>query len=270
MAMKHYPTYLQSLGLLLIFLLCSIISMLVITPFFSHESPIGLSLIYTLSLCLAIGFGLFIRRQYQFPVKRFSVIAALIASISLIGTHIFLDPLTSLIPPSELMNKMFLETVKQPVPYFFMIVIAAPILEELFFRGLILDGFLKNYEPKYAILASAFLFALIHGNLPQGVGAFLSGILIGWVYWKTNSVLPGIFMHLINNLISFISVMLTPKEELFMSMRDSIGNNLYYWLIVVGGGTIALGGIGVLVKSYFKMNDPDQAQMEKSVDQPKD
>lgn len=253
--MRHYPTYFQSLGLLLIFLLCSIISVLIVIPFFSYESPIGLSLIYTLSLCLTIGFGLFIRRQYLFPIKRFSIVAVLIASVSLIGIHVFLDPLTSLIPPSELMNKMLLETVKQPVPYFFMIVVAAPVLEELFFRGIILDGFLKNYDPKYAILASAFLFAVIHGNLPQGVGAFLSGLLIGWVYWKTGSVLAGIIIHLINNLISFISVMLAPEAELFMSLRDSIGNPLYYWLIVVGGGAIALAGIGVLAKNYFKVDD---------------
>jgi len=268
--MKHYPTYLQSLGLLLIFLLCSIISVLIVMPFFSYESAIGMSLIYSLSLCLAIGFGLFIRRQYQFPIKRFPVLAVLIAGISLIVIHLFLDPLTSLVPPSELFNKMLLDTVKQPVQYFFMIVIAAPILEELFFRGIILDGFLKNYKPKYAILASAFLFGVIHGNLPQGISAFLSGILIGWVYWKTNSVLPGIFMHLINNLISFISVMLTPKEELFMSMRDSIGNPLYYWLIVVGSGVIVLAGIGILTKYYFKLDGSGSAQGEGQLHLPKD
>ncbi len=265
--MKHYPTYLQSLGLLFIFILCSVIAMLVVTPYYSHESGIGLSVIYTLSLCLAIGLGLFIRRQYQFPFKRFSVLAVLIASVSLVGIHVFLDPLTSLIPPSELMNKILLETVKQPMPYFFMIVIAAPILEELFFRGIILDGFLKNYEPKYAILASAFLFAVIHGNLPQGIGAFLSGLLIGWAYWKTGSVLSGIIIHLINNLISFISVMLTPETELFMSMHDAIGNSLYYWLLVVGGGVIALAGIGVLTKCYFKMNNPEHTLAEEPIDQ---
>jgi uncharacterized protein len=268
--MKHYPTYLQSLGLLLIFLLCSIISMLIIIPFFSFDSAIGLSLIYTLSLCLAIGFGLFIRRQYQFPFKRFPVVAVLLAGICLICIHLLLDPLTSLVPPSELFNKMLLETIKQPVPYFFMIVIAAPILEELFFKGIILDGFLKNYKPKYAILASAFLFAVIHGNLPQGIGAFLSGILIGWVYWKTGSVLSGIIIHLINNLVSFISVMLTPETELFMSMRDSIGNPLYYWLIVVSGGVIALAGIVVLTKYYFKMADSVETLQKESMPHPKD
>ncbi|NOS93211.1 MAG: CPBP family intramembrane metalloprotease [Cyclobacteriaceae bacterium] len=244
--------------------------MLIVIPFFSHESAIGLSLIYSLSLCLALGFGLFIRRQYQFPVKRFSVVPVLIASVSLVGIHLLLDPVTSLVPPSELFNKMLLETVKQPEPYFFMIVIAAPVLEELFFRGIILDGFLKNYNPKYAILASAFLFAVIHGNLPQGIGAFLSGILIGWVYWKTGSVVAGIIIHLINNLVSFVSIMLTPEAELFMSMRDSIGNPLNYWLLVVGSGLIALTGIGVLAKYYFTMADAVETLQEESMHQPKD
>lgn len=209
-------------------------------------------MIYSVSFCLAIGFGLLIRGEYAFPSKPFPIAIVLLGAVSLIALHLFLDPLISLIPPSELLNKLVTEIVKEPRLYFFMIVLAAPILEELFFRGIILDGYLKNYEPKQAVLVSAFLFGAFHGNLPQGVGAFLSGILIGWIYWKTNSILAAISIHLINNFVSYISVMLTPKDQLLMNMRDSIGIPLYYWLIVIGSGIVAVAGIGVLAKYYLK------------------
>jgi membrane protease YdiL (CAAX protease family) len=214
-----------------------------------------LSLIYTLSLILTIGLGLLIRRNYQFPTRKFPILIIPIGAFCLLGTQLFLDPITSLVPSSELLNKMLLETVHQPIPYFFMIVVAAPILEELLFRGLILDGFLKNYKPQYAILGSAFLFGVVHGNLPQGIGAFLAGILIGWIYWKTGSILAGIFIHLINNLVSFISVILTSESELFNSMSESIENPIYYWLLVIGSGAIGIAGISLLLKYYFRNGD---------------
>ncbi len=175
-----------------------------------------------------------------------------IAVVVFLSIHLALDPLTNLIPLSDLLKNMILETLQNPVAFFFMIVIAAPLLEELLFRGIILDGFLKNYHPWKAIFFSAFLFALIHGNLSQGVGAFLGGLLIGWIYWKSQSVIPGIIIHLVNNLVAFISVMLTPAADIYKSTAEQIDNPLWYWLMVVGCSLMAVGGTWFLHSYYFK------------------
>lgn len=250
--MKFYPTYWQSLGLLLIWLLCTILSVLVILPFFSHESGIGMSLIYTLSMALTIGAAMLLRRDYTFALNKFSPAMILIAIVTVLSAHLFLDPLTNLVPLSDTLKKIIIETARHPLPFFFMIVIAAPILEELLFRGVILDGLLKNYEPWKAIGFSAFLFALVHGNLAQGIGAFVIGLLIGWIYWKTQSIIPGIIVHFLNNLIAFIGVVSTPEEEIFESLSDQIGNPFLYWLLVVGCGLISIAGVWVLYGKYFR------------------
>jgi uncharacterized protein len=256
--MKYYPTYLQSFGLLLIFLLSTILSLLVVMPFFSYESAIGMSLIYTLSIGLTIGGGLLIRQDFTFKLRGTHPMIVLLSSIAFVCLHIFLDPITSLIPLPEVLKKIFYETLQQPIPYFFMLVMAAPVLEELLFRGVILDGLLRNYKSTRAIAFSAFLFALVHGNLAQGVGAFFGGLLIGWVYWKTQSVIPGILIHMVNNLLAYTATLLTPKEDVLKNLSEEFSNPIYYWLVIVICGGITLICVWILYNRYLKTLQIDE------------
>ena len=70
----------------------------------------------------------------------------------------FGDPLSVLIPMPDLVKKMFDDLFDPNVATFFSVIIAAPILEEAIFRGIILNGLLKNYPPQTAIIASAAIF----------------------------------------------------------------------------------------------------------------
>ena len=82
------------------------------------------------------------------------------------------------------------------------IAIVGPVLEELLFRGAITHALLQQYNPTKAILISAFIFGIFHINPIQVVAAFLIGLLLAWVYYKTASLLPCILMHILNNSIS--------------------------------------------------------------------
>ena len=176
----------------------------------------------------------------------------LVASVTVMSLHLFIDPITNLVPPSDTLKRIFKETIQHPISFFAMIVIAAPVLEELLFRGVVLDGLLKNYDPRKAISFSALLFAIVHGNLAQGIGAFMIGLFIGWIYWKTGSVVPGILIHFTNNLVSYLIIISTKEEELFTSFSELVANPLFYWLLIVVGGLISATGIWLLHKKYFK------------------
>ena len=67
-------------------------------------------------------------------------------------------------------------------------VIIAPVFEETIYRGIILNGMLKKYSPKKAIIVSSLIFGLIHLNLPQGLNAFVLGLIIATVYYYTRSL----------------------------------------------------------------------------------
>ena len=248
---KSYPTYTQSVLLLLIWLLCTLLSVLLVIPFFSVESGIGLSLMYTISMLLTVIAGLFLRGYWRFETSSFPVVVILISIISILSWHIVLEPLQYMIPISETVLRMFKDMQNQPYTFFFMVVVAAPIFEEALFRGIILDGFLKNYKPWHGIFVSAFLFALIHGNLTQGISAFALGVLFGWIYWKTNSIIPCILLHFINNLIAFVGTSISAEEDFNKSLRESMSNDTAYGILYVFSIAIAIGSVWVIHEKYF-------------------
>src|SRR5262249_36538871 len=70
---------------------------------------------------------------------------------------------------------------------------------ELFFRGYIQRRLLKRWSPAVAILITAALFALSHGNLPQIAVTFPMGIWLGVLAWRTGSVWPSMLCHVFWN-----------------------------------------------------------------------
>lgn len=80
--------------------------------------------------------------------------------------------------------------------------------EEFIFRGLIL-GNLKKYGEFPALIISSVAFAFMHGTLLQVPFALMSGLVLGFVYLKSGSILPSVIVHFFNNFLSVISVILS-------------------------------------------------------------
>ena len=75
------------------------------------------------------------------------------------------------------------------------------IFEEVALRAGALEAF-RKYGDRFAIIASAFIFAILHGNMVQMPFAFIAGLAIGYIYVVTGSIWPGVIIHFINNLTS--------------------------------------------------------------------
>jgi uncharacterized protein len=238
---KSYPTYIQSIILLVIWFLCTVVGVLAVMPFFTIENGIGLSIMYTLSMLLTLAAGFSIRGNWKFENTPFSMPVILICVFTILSLQIVIEPLSNLVPISQELVKILKGMKSQPYTFFLMAVVAAPLLEEVLFRGIILDGYLKNYKPLHGILISAFLFGLIHGNLIQGMGAFALGVLFGWIYWKTKSLVTCVVLHAINNLIAFVGALTTPEEYFDKSMRAWIDSDANY-ILLYGICIVVLGG----------------------------
>lgn len=114
------------------------------------------------------------------------------------------------------------------------ITLIVPILEELLFRGAIEGHFLKKgWAPKWAILVSALIFGIIHGNPAQIPFAFLIGLLFGWLYYRTGSVIPGIVGHVINNSFALLTIATATKEEMSKTTMETLGTIPTYILLVL-------------------------------------
>ena len=82
---------------------------------------------------------------------------------------------------------------------FLAVVVVAPLTEEVFFRGLILNGFKQRYSEKKAVWAQAALFSLMHMNPVQMPFTLVLGALFGWLRLRTGSLWPPVLCHVLNN-----------------------------------------------------------------------
>ncbi|MBP5425190.1 MAG: CPBP family intramembrane metalloprotease [Prevotella sp.] len=122
---------------------------------------------------------------------------------------------------------------------YFAIGLLAPVCEELVFRGAVLRALLR-WTPRHwlAIAISALLFALIHANPIQMPHAFLIGLLLGWLYYRTDSIVPGIVYHWVNNSIAYVVYNFYPDPQmelidLFGSQRTVAAAVLFSLLILL-------------------------------------
>lgn len=146
---------------------------------------------------------------------------------------------SSIIDSFGLENDLSMPLTNDPsvlILFFITIAVAPPIVEELLFRGMILQS-LRRFGDGFAIVASAMLFGLFHGNFVQMVFAFIAGLVMALVDVRTNSLLPSIFIHFCNNSISFA---ITLVQRFYGDTAAANVNNA-----VLGGAVIL--GIGSLV-----------------------
>lgn len=139
------------------------------------------------------------------------------------GMMLIAEYITSLIPISgPILGEWYnlfseqLETISDDTFTVFLLVsFFAPILEEIIFRGIIQKGMINNgVKPSNAIIISALVFGLVHFNPWQFIGAFLLGIVLGVVYFKTKSLLMSILLHSFNNTLLAIMMKFYYTESL--------------------------------------------------------
>lgn len=85
--------------------------------------------------------------------------------------------------------------------------ILIPIVEELLFRGYFFDAIVILSNKNIAVIITSICFAVIHGNITQGIYAFVAGLFFGYIKSRYNKVSYTIIMHLIMN---FCSIVLAP------------------------------------------------------------
>lgn len=101
----------------------------------------------------------------------------------------------------------------------------ASLSEEVVFRGAILRSLLRSSRLSVggAIALSALMFSVIHLNPAQLPHTFVIGLLLGWMYYRTGSILPGVAYHWANNSVAYVLYNLYPDPD--MKLIDLFGTD---------------------------------------------
>ncbi len=88
----------------------------------------------------------------------------------------------------------------------FSAIVIAPVFEEILFRGIVMNEFMKIMRPWAAITLQGLIFGVIHGVLFQSIFAFVLGVLIGVVYYRTQNIKVAITCHAVFNISVIIAI----------------------------------------------------------------
>lgn len=84
------------------------------------------------------------------------------------------------------------------------LVFIAPIIEELLFRGFLLQTFLARFKPWVASLLVAVFFGVIHFEFGSLAIILFLALLLNWIFMRTKSIIPCIAFHMLNNALAFV------------------------------------------------------------------
>lgn len=99
---------------------------------------------------------------------------------------------------------------------FMTISVIGPIMEEMFYRGLVYRS-LSSFNKGFAILFSSLLFGMAHGNLGQAIPTFGVGIVLAYTYARSDSILVPILLHILNN-TCLMAISTFPRLDIILSL----------------------------------------------------
>lgn len=181
------------------------------------------------------------------PVSAGWTTGAVLAGVSLIVWADFLVAQLTFLP--DWMEQTF-HTLQTGWLGVLCMAVLGPVVEEVFFRGVLTRELLKRYKPATAILFSGLVFGVIHINPAQVVGACISGFFFAWLYARTRSILPGIFIHILNNGLSVYLMRTYPEVE---TAGELLGTTGYAVLLAVSAAVLILSMAWLLRRqNHFK------------------
>jgi membrane protease YdiL (CAAX protease family) len=212
---KDYPGFWHAVLLCVIFIALQVVLIIPLwildavfkTRLVSHPAVLGVINLSACALVLTIGWligrpamsGVLALRRVSAPAIA-SVIVASAGAIILLSE---VDNLVQFVLPTPEWIARFFNELSAPSKHLwasvFVLVMVAPLTEELLFRGLILRAFLQRFKPAAAFLLSSMLFGLLHLNPWQFIHAFALGFIFAWWYARTQSLVPSLIGHALAN-----------------------------------------------------------------------
>ena len=220
-----------------------------LTTLLHLDSTIVMVVSLVLAQLLAIGLVLVFKPAWLHAAddrNRLTVLALLMALPIIVLVNLMMEILPE---APNILDESFSQIIYNPIGML-TIAVLGPVSEELLFRAGVLGGLLKrdaernaerstfnvqrsmfnvqrstfnvqrstfNVRPWRAIMWSALLFSVAHLNPAQMPVAFLLGILLGWAYWRTGSLVAPCLIHILNNGLAVVLAWIYNSPDVTLS-----------------------------------------------------
>ena len=191
------------------------------------------------------------RASIAFPAVLICIGASVLGVLSYGFIHAFLSSVWGIDPIMPVLPEPV--GIPATVVYFLWLAVAPAILEELMFRGVIMQS-LRRFGDTFALVCSSVLFSLAHHNLAQGPNAFFLGLIIGFFTLRTGSIKTAMLIHFVNNVLALTAEFVSRDMALRQQEMLSLGIFALYAVLGVTGLIIIVvkhGGIFHLAPSNY-------------------
>lgn len=137
-------------------------------------------------------------------------------------------------------------SILEHIVYIISVSFVPAVTEELVYRGCVM-GRLRKFGDGFALVTSALLFGIMHGNFTQAPFAFIVGLATGWAVIYTNSIFPAMIIHGLNNFMSVIADILYENFEL--AGIDTVYVDFAYMAMYVAVFALAIFAVYKLSKT---------------------
>ncbi len=235
-------------------------------PLHLARQPLVIGCINLVAFGGAIALGLYLNHlpfRRAFPFGRITARQVVGAAITILGAGVLLSEgdnvLRALVPPPE----WLLDALKD---VFFaqdrflsrglLLVIIAPVTEELLFRGIILRGLLSRYRPAVAVTLTALLFAAVHANPWQFLSPLFLGIAFGWFYLRTGSLGLCVLAHAMANGLALAGTLIPWDIPGMTGTPDRTVAVFQPWWLDLLGLAVLLAGLWIFSRAAPRVGEP--------------
>ncbi len=224
----------------------------------THPLALALTNVIALGTVLLLG-GWLARLPFRelVPLRGFPPLLVVALLPAVFGTCVALMELGTVVetvlPMPDMLRDFFEQAFggeRSVLGSFFLGVVVAPLMEELFFRGLLLRGLLRRWPAVPAVVASALLFALFHANPWQFLAPLILGLFYGWLTVRSGSLWPAILAHALNNAIAQATMLLldtTPESGATAASGPQLGP-LWLDLLALACLIVGLAGCALVLR----------------------
>lgn len=134
--------------------------------------------------------------------------------------------------------------------FYVTVAVLPALVEEFAFRGVILK-IMRKHSDSMAVMVSGVMFGLMHGNFTQIPFALVVGLVLAFITVKTNSLIPAIIIHFLNNGLSVTFTLLYSNTTLSEAEINII--NVIVMLAISIAGIISFTVLSTKHKGFFKL-----------------